>query len=190
MKKYFCVLIVFCSVSAAYCFQTNNDLSEFEVNGELTESKAKQKADDKALQDKLCDKPCPEFTLTDMGGKLWTDQNIKGKVTMINIWHVYCEPCIKEIPLLNELTKKYAGVNFLSMTFNNSDQIEKVVTKNHPLFRQIPDAINFISKTGISYTPMSLLIDKSGVIRYVVRGGDEKQFKLLNKRLKELSKEN
>ena len=104
--------------------------------------------------------------------------------------HVYCEPCIKEIPQLNELTKKYTGVNFLSMTFNNSDQIEKVVTKHHPLFHQIPDAINFISKTGISYTPMSILIDKSGVIRYVVRGGDEKQFKLLNKRLKELSKEN
>ena len=87
MKKSFCALIVFCSVSAAYCFQTNNDLSEFEVNGELKESKAKQKADDKALQEKLCDKPCPEFTLTDTGGKLWTDQNIKGKVTMINIWH-------------------------------------------------------------------------------------------------------
>ena len=76
------------------------------------------------------------------------------------------------------------------MTFNNSDQIEKIVAKNHPLFHQIPDAINFISKTGISFTPTSILIDKSGVIRCVVRGGDEKQFKLLNKRLKELSKEN
>ena len=95
MKKYLCVLIAFCSISAAYCTQVNN------------ESKAQQKADDKALENKLCGKACPEFALTDTEGRLWTNQSIKGKVTLINIWHIYCEPCIKEIPQLNELTKKY-----------------------------------------------------------------------------------
>ena len=189
MKKFLCVLVAFCSISAAYCIQVNNESAEVGENGELKESKAMQKAYDKTLEDKLCDKPCPEFALTDTDGKLWTSQSIKGKVTLINIWHIYSEPCIKEIPKLNELTKRYPGANFLSVTFNTPEQVNKVIMKNHSLFHQLPNAINFISKTGISVTPMSLLIDKEGKIRYVIRGGTEKQYKLLNKRFKGLSKE-
>ena len=185
MRKNFLLLIMLCSVFTSYSVQGSDDLG----NGEFKESKARQKADDKALENKLCGKPCPEFTLTDTEGKLWTNQNIKGKVTLINIWHIYCEPCIKEIPQLNELTKKYPAANFLSMTFNTSEQINEVIEKRHSLFHQLPNSINFISRTGVAVTPMSLLIDKTGKIRYVIRGGNEKQHKLLNKRLKELSKE-
>ncbi|WP_321518216.1 TlpA disulfide reductase family protein [uncultured Bacteroides sp.] len=185
MRKNFLLLMMFCSVFTVYSAQGSDDLG----NGELKVSKARQKADDKALEDKLCDKPCPEFALTDTNGKLWTNHSIKGKVTLINIWHIYCEPYIKEIAQLNELTEKYPEANFLSVTFNTPQQINEIIIKKHSLFHQLPNAINFISRTGISVTPTSLLIDKTGKVRYVIRSGSEKQLKLLNKKLKELSKE-
>lgn len=189
MKKRLCLLMMFCCVSAAYCIPGGEEVKGIMANGEVKESKARQKAEDKALENKLCGKPCPEFALTDTDGKLWTNNGLKGKVTLINIWHVYCESCIRWMPQLNELMKKYPGTNFLSMTFNTSEQINETIIKKHPLSHQLPNAVNFISKAGISVTPMSLLIDKSGKIRYVIRGGEEKQYKLLSKRLKELSKE-
>lgn len=187
MKKIFCFLILFLCVTFGYTHCLDN-IDDFE-SGNLKESKAKLKADEKALQAKLCDKPCPDFALTDVDGKLWTNQNIKGKVTLIQVWHVYSEACIKEIVPLNELTKKYSGANFLAVTFNTSQQINSVLAKNHSLFRQLPDAVKFISKIGITFTPTSLLVDKAGHIRYIIRGGDKKQIKTLDKKLKMLSKE-
>ncbi len=187
MKKIFCFFVLFLCLAFGYARCLNN-IDDFE-SGNLKESKSKLKADEKALQTKLCDKPCPDFALTDVEGKLWTNQNIKGKVTLIQVWHVYCEACIKEIVSLNELTKKYPETNFLAVTFNTSQQISSVLAKNHSLFRQLPDAVKFISKIGVTFTPTSLLIDKAGHIRYVINGGDKKQIKTLDKKLKMLSKE-
>lgn len=189
MRKIVFLLILFCTVTSAYPASGNDDVTNGVINGTFVKSKAEQKAEDKALEDKLCGKPCPEFTLTDSDGKLWTNQTIRGKVTLINIWHIYCESCVSEAPLLNELMKKYPGANFLAVTFNTSQQVENATLKSKLAFHQLPDAVNFISKTGVVVTPTNLLIDKAGKIRYVIRGGSEKQQKLLNKRMKALSKE-
>ena len=31
------------------------------------------------------------------------------KITMINFWGTYCSPCIKELPELQKISKKYEG---------------------------------------------------------------------------------
>jgi len=45
-----------------------------------------------------------DYKTTDKG--LWTAQNLKGKVVMVNVWATWCKPCIREIPAL---TKAYAA---------------------------------------------------------------------------------
>ncbi len=188
MRKLFFSFLLFWGFSSiGYAQISASGLKAF-LFGSGKEVDARQKLEDKELEDKLCDKPCPQFAFTDTEGKLWTKQNIEGKVTLINIWHVYCAACITEIPHLNELIKAYPQANFLSMTFNTPAQIKKTVTENSFLFHHLTNAISFISKTGITATPTNLLIDKTGTIRYIIRGGGEKQYKLLNEKLKELSK--
>lgn len=153
------------------------------------ESRTRQNEEDKELELLLCGKSCPAFTMTDVAGKLWTDQSIKGKVTVIVIWHVYCEACIKEIPRMNDVVSQYPEANFLAMTFNTEQQVKKVLAKKICKVTQLTNALGFISQIGVVATPTKLVLDKKGIVRYIIRGGGDKQHKQLLKRIKELSKE-
>lgn len=187
MRKLFLLLSVLYS-TVALC---NIDVKDrFSIKDWLFgESDARQKEEDKELELLLCGKSCPTFALTDVSGKLWSDQNIKGKVTVIVIWHVYCEACIKEIPKMNDVVKQYPEVNFLAMTFNTEQQVKKVLTTKPCKVTQLTNALGFISQIGVVATPTKLVLDKKGVVRYIIRGGGDKQHKHVLKRIKELSKE-
>ncbi len=47
------------------------------------------------------------FTLTDIKGEKKTFENLRGKGVVINVWATWCGPCIKEIPVINDLYNKY-----------------------------------------------------------------------------------
>lgn len=53
------------------------------------------------------------FTAEDLDGNI-IDESVfaESKVTMINIWGTYCEPCKEEIPALNELCSEYPDSDF------------------------------------------------------------------------------
>jgi thiol-disulfide isomerase/thioredoxin len=51
-----------------------------------------------------------EFTTVDLdGNEVTQDVFADAKITMINFWGTYCNPCIKELPELQKISKKYEG---------------------------------------------------------------------------------
>lgn len=124
------------------------------------------------LSEYLAGKPCPSFALTEPDGKVWENTDLAGKVTVINTWHIYCGPCKKEMPVLNELMGQYPDVRFLAVTFNTPKEIEKIVRETPFLFTQLTGAKKFLDDNQLTVFPVNLLLDKQGVIRYVVCGGE------------------
>ena len=59
-------------------------------------------------------KEIPPFELKDIDGKFVKSEHLKGKPTIINFWFSTCEPCLLEIPALNEL-KKVMGIMLTSL---------------------------------------------------------------------------
>jgi thiol-disulfide isomerase/thioredoxin len=51
--------------------------------------------------------PLPELDLQDMQGGHHKLSEYKGKVVLLNFWATWCTPCASEMPLLNEMQKKY-----------------------------------------------------------------------------------
>lgn len=52
-------------------------------------------------------------------GSLQLD-TLRGQWVVINYWAQWCKPCIKEIPELNELDRKYPGVTVLGVNFDGA----------------------------------------------------------------------
>jgi cytochrome oxidase Cu insertion factor (SCO1/SenC/PrrC family) len=81
--------------------------------------------------DSLLNKPAPYFSGKSMKGTDFSSENFKGKVTLINFWFLGCQPCMREIPYLNEIDSIYSGNNFqvISIASNSkSDLISFVDT--------------------------------------------------------------
>src|SRR5436190_5343433 len=62
--------------------------------------------------------PAPGFQLSGRNGKSIDLSQFKGQVVMINFWASWCVPCRQEMPLLEEIYKKYKPMGFTLVGVN------------------------------------------------------------------------
>jgi len=70
-------------------------------------------SDTKAAQPKG---PAPDFELENVAGGKIKAADLKGKVSVIDFWATWCEPCIAEIPKFNQLHDQYPNVQIIGIT--------------------------------------------------------------------------
>jgi thiol-disulfide isomerase/thioredoxin len=131
--------------------------------------------------------PAPEFTLPVRGGSTLTLSKLKGQVVMINFWASYCGPCRKEMPLLEQMHKKYKAQGFALLGVNVDEDVKDaegwLKKMSSPVsFPILLDQKHVVREQYKSYgevMPMSVFIDRKGNIRNVHRGykdGDENAY--------------
>lgn len=129
----------------------------------------------------LVGKPCPRFALKDPSGKVWKNSDLKGKVTLINTWNIFCGPCKREMPVLNELMKAFPACQFWAISPNTPQEIAEIVKNTPFLFTQLTEGKQFLEDNHLTAFPVDLIIDKKGIIRFVFYGADT----MTHERLKE-----
>ncbi|WP_051238682.1 TlpA family protein disulfide reductase [Gaetbulibacter saemankumensis] len=93
------------------------------------------------------------------------------KPTLINLWFIHCPGCIAEIPALNRLKEKYSDkVNFVSLTFEEENDVSKFLNKKTFKFTHIANVKGFIKKIGSYPYPENIFIDKNGYITNIEGG--------------------
>jgi len=108
----------------------------------------------------------------------------KGKIVLINLWGIWCIPCIKEMPDLIELQDKYKEKGFEIIGLNigdedlekeSGDNIKKFAEKmklNYQLGWAEDKVYNDFLKISKSQgVPQSFLIDRDGRLNGVYLGG-------------------
>jgi thiol-disulfide isomerase/thioredoxin len=131
--------------------------------------------------------PAPEFTLPVRGGGATTLSKLKGQVVMINFWASYCGPCRQEMPLLEQMHKKYKAQGFTLLGVNVDEDVKDAEgwlakMKSPVSFPILLDQKHVVREQYKSYgevMPMSVFIDRKGNIRNVHRGykpGDENAY--------------
>src|SRR5437899_11549446 len=70
-------------------------------------------SDTKAAQPKG---PAPDFELENVAGGKIKAADLKGKVSVIDFWATWCEPCIAEIPKFNQLHEQYQKMQIIVIT--------------------------------------------------------------------------
>ncbi|WP_332697337.1 thiol-disulfide oxidoreductase ResA [Halalkalibacter lacteus] len=119
------------------------------------------------------------FVLNDLEGERIELEGMKGKGVFLNFWGTYCPPCVKEMPIMEELYTEYKdqGVEIVAINANETElQVENFANR---LGLTFPIAIdkgrNVIDAYGIKPLPTTILIDEHGVIVRVFSGGMTEQ---------------
>jgi thiol-disulfide isomerase/thioredoxin len=129
----------------------------------------------------------PNFTLPSRGGNPVELGKLKGQVVMINFWASYCGPCRQEMPLLDNMYKRYKSVGFTLLGVNLDEDVKDAnawlaKAQLSPSFPILLDQKHVVRQQYSSYgevMPMSVFIDRKGNIRNVHRGykpGDENDY--------------
>ncbi|MFO0909550.1 MAG: TlpA disulfide reductase family protein [Isosphaeraceae bacterium] len=124
--------------------------------------------------------PIPfNFRLPDLDGKPVALADVKGEVTIVDIWGTWCVPCRKEIPHLIELAKQYKdkGVRVVGLTYEQGQGDEHIKAirdfikefgVNYPCL--IGDGPAMAQLTRFDGYPTTLFLDRDGKLRLQVTG--------------------
>jgi thiol-disulfide isomerase/thioredoxin len=126
--------------------------------------------------------PAPGFQLTGRNGKAVDLSQFKGQVVMINFWATWCGPCRQEMPLLEDIYKKYKPMGFTMLAVNVEPDSKAAEAWLGKLSKPVsfPVAFDTESKVSKMYKvagmPSTVFVDRKGNIRVMHKGykaGDE-----------------
>jgi thiol-disulfide isomerase/thioredoxin len=123
-------------------------------------------------------KPLPDFKIEDAQGKTWRLEDLKGKVTLINLWATWCGPCRAELPHLEKLAARVKDRSeFAVITLNTDDQlglIQPFLRENKYTFPVLPAAEYVHVLVPELSIPRNWIVDAEGTLRQerIGFGGD------------------
>lgn len=133
------------------------------------------------------EEPAPVFVAfegTDLeGNAVSEDIFLQSKLTMVNIWATYCNPCLNEMPGLGELASEYDRSEFqiigiVSDVREGEDQtpVEELVRQTGADYPHLlaNDSIDQAFLAGVSGVPTTFFFDGEGACLGGVVGSAEK----------------
>jgi peroxiredoxin len=106
-----------------------------------------------------------DFTLTDLDGKMWSWQQLRGKVVLVNFWATWCPPCRKEMPDLDGLYARFKDQGFvvLAISDEDADKVKAFIAEHrvsYPILLDIGRKVN--EQFQVDGIPKSFVYDRSG----------------------------
>ena len=146
----------------------------------------------KDLAARMVNISAPDFTLTDVDGKVVSLASLKGKIVLLDFWATWCSPCKKSFPAMKLAMDKFKddpNVRFLFIHTwerqeNPTADAKKYITDNNLPFEVLMDLKD--PKTGknkvvedykVTGIPTKFVIDKNGNIRFKFVGGADSEDK-------------
>lgn len=116
----------------------------------------------------------PDFVLKSTSGENLRLSEYRGDVVMINFWATWCGPCRQEMPLLDELYRRYHRVGFHLLGVNIDDDTTRALRMVEELDLHFPvvfDTRKEVSRLyNVEAMPATILVDREGKIRHVHHG--------------------
>ncbi len=127
--------------------------------------------------------PAPPFTLSELDGQSASLSQYKGQVVMLNFWATWCGPCQQEMPLLEQMYRKYKPAGFTLIGVNvdkDAPPVKQLLERKPVSFPVLLDPASQVSKAyHVDEMPSTVLIDRKGNVRFLHRGykpGDENEY--------------
>ena len=118
-------------------------------------------------------RPAPDFSLVSLDGENIRLSDLRGTPVLLNFWATWCDPCLSEMPLLEEASQRY-GDKLLVLGINQGDRlsdIEKFIAEEELSYVILLDTDEAVGEAyDLHGYPTSVFIDARGVIRAIYLG--------------------
>jgi len=136
--------------------------------------------DPREVPSPLIDKPAPAFTLPTLyePDRTFSDTDLLGQVTLVNVWASWCVACRQEHPLLVELAGSSDTVPVIGLNYKDTEQEAKRWLSRYgdPYTVSIVDADGRVGiDWGVYGVPETFVVDRQGLIRYKQIGPIDEQ---------------
>jgi len=105
--------------------------------------------------------PMPRFQAKSLDGQIYTRENLKGKVVLLQHWATWCGYCRKDEPAVEQILKDHAKDGLIVLAINAAEPKAKVLDylKEHPRTAKI---------VLTPETNLARIFDGSGVPAYIL----------------------
>lgn len=128
----------------------------------------------------------PEFAAVDIDGRRWSNADVKGKVMVLNLWFTGCGPCRAEMPELSTWKDEMPDVMFFSSTYEDAQRALPVLESRKFNWIPLVNDTQFTQFIGNNGYPMTIVVDKEGIIAQVEYGTSPVQREELKAKIRQL----
>jgi thiol-disulfide isomerase/thioredoxin len=119
----------------------------------------------------------PQFSLTDSNGQRRSIAEWDGHPLLVNFWATWCEPCAREIPLLNALREqgRPPGLEVIGIAVDRPEAVASYLANhavNYPVLIGEQEGLDVAAAFGIQVIgfPLTVFIDRRGEVLAVHSG--------------------
>ncbi len=117
----------------------------------------------------------PTIAVTTLTGAPVNDSTLRGHVVLVNFWATWCLPCRAEMPLLQAMAQRHKDAGLIVLGLSVDRTSPESVTQwlrerdiTYPVAMVGRDAETAFG--GVQGYPTSVLLDRTGEVRYKVLG--------------------
>lgn len=93
------------------------------------------------------------------------------KLTLLDFWEVWCGPCIKSFPKVEELSNKYGeDLQVVGIVTRDSDKAVTLIEKKGVTFQNLIGTKELSDTFSVNSWPRYFLIDKNGIVQKEYHG--------------------
>jgi cytochrome c biogenesis protein CcmG, thiol:disulfide interchange protein DsbE len=108
----------------------------------------------------------PEFSIKADNGRTVTARDFGGKLLILNFWATWCQPCVQEVPSLEQLQKQLGSKGLVVLGVSEDKDAEaykEFLARFRVTYMTARDpAVTIKPKYGTVQIPESYLIDSNG----------------------------
>lgn len=115
-----------------------------------------------------------------LSGESFSLASLKGKPLVLNFWATWCAPCVREMPLLDELAQAHPHVQFIGFaldTLKNMQKFDARVQVSYPLLVAGAKYLRLVKQLGNpgGGLPFTLVFDEKLQAQRLLLGEIEKE---------------
>ena len=188
MRKAYCkffFIVILLAALLTGCGGGNRE--DTEEDGKATGSSSAQTAAEVSSETGVEETSRIAFTCQDMDGNIVSETVFsEAKLTMVNVWATYCNPCLREMPGLGELAGEYEAGEFQIIgiisdvmegaddaTMDNAAALIEMTGANYTHLL-LNESVFYALLTEVTAVPTTFFVDENGEVVDTVIGAMEK----------------